>query len=526
MGVVIAALAVVAQQPPPPTVAEFAPQAQEMIEEAPDEQAGDIGRGGVPDGDGGETDEGSEAATSAEEERDVVDVSRVRQCVGDPPRQIEDPQSPPCVPYWSGDNGGATSRGVTGDQITIISPWPSAMGTVVSFFNHRFEFYGRKLVVREPQYTLGCDPASQRADATAADSYEPFAAGIYHNCLGAVSYNRELARRKIITVAEPMFTSVELKKLRPYVWQYAMENDLMLKNLGSWGCNRLEGQKASHAGLRGHVNMSTEVRKFAVVEGDGEYEDVQPDTKSLVQELEACGANFAGVFAADDNEVNLANLVIQLKEAEVTSVFCLCAYWRSGSIAVHASNQQYFPEWLLSSYGFNDYKSGITTYGGWPPEQREQILGLTFLPRLQPHDKRAAYWAYSEAQGEGSSGYNGDSEHRAHDDLAYRSLLLIASGIQMAGPNLTPETFEAGLQRTKFPNPDHPIMAGKVGFNGGSYAMTIDGAEFYWRNDAASPYTSDATPGSYCYVSGGERHSAPDWPKGGDPFVDPCDSGA
>src|SRR5581483_1230418 len=41
-------------------------------------------------------------------------------CVGSPPRQTEDPLSPPCVPYWRGDNGGATYQGVSASQIVVL----------------------------------------------------------------------------------------------------------------------------------------------------------------------------------------------------------------------------------------------------------------------------------------------------------------------------------------------------------------------------------------------------------------------
>ena len=46
----------------------------------------------------------------------------VKRCVGDPPRQTEDPQSPPCVAYWTGDNGGATWKGVTHTTVTVVTP--------------------------------------------------------------------------------------------------------------------------------------------------------------------------------------------------------------------------------------------------------------------------------------------------------------------------------------------------------------------------------------------------------------------
>src|SRR5688572_33485565 len=92
--VVIATLALSNRQPPPPSIAEFAPQAIENISDAPDEQSSSSGRAGGQ-GAGGLPTPSPEVSPGT-----VIHVPSVRRCVGDPPRQIEDPQSPPCVPYW------------------------------------------------------------------------------------------------------------------------------------------------------------------------------------------------------------------------------------------------------------------------------------------------------------------------------------------------------------------------------------------------------------------------------------------
>src|SRR5687768_80165 len=93
--VLLVSIALTVRQPPPPSIAEFAPQAVEQITDPSEEStAGRAARSGA---DAASADEalGAQATPS-------IDVPRVRRCVGDPPRQIEDPQSPPCVPYWSG----------------------------------------------------------------------------------------------------------------------------------------------------------------------------------------------------------------------------------------------------------------------------------------------------------------------------------------------------------------------------------------------------------------------------------------
>src|SRR5688572_17628614 len=139
--VLLATVALTARQPPPPTIAEFAPQAVENITDAPDDQSSSSGRAGGAGGAGGET------PTPPPVDAPVIEQARVRKCVGDPPRQIEDPQSPPCVPYWAGNNGGVTAPGVTRDLIRVAmrqSDFETA-DAIARFFNQRFEFYGRKI---------------------------------------------------------------------------------------------------------------------------------------------------------------------------------------------------------------------------------------------------------------------------------------------------------------------------------------------------------------------------------------------
>src|SRR4051812_32924222 len=45
---------------------------------------------------------------------------RTKHCVGTPPRQTDDPLAPPCVAYFTGDNGGATTRGVTAQEVRVL----------------------------------------------------------------------------------------------------------------------------------------------------------------------------------------------------------------------------------------------------------------------------------------------------------------------------------------------------------------------------------------------------------------------
>jgi hypothetical protein len=182
----VAAIALPASQTPPPAIAEFSPQAQQQITDAPPEQSSDLGEGegGSATGSGATTTTTSTTtttttvATTTPEAKEVIDPAAVRRCVGDPPRQTEDPQSAPCVNRpFVGDNGGATWKGVSANEIRIGIP---ANGTfakeLFAHFNARYEFYGRKLVavpLGSPGSVEGMVAEAIKADVVGGVSHQP-----------------------------------------------------------------------------------------------------------------------------------------------------------------------------------------------------------------------------------------------------------------------------------------------------------------------------------------------------------------
>src|SRR5688572_6723218 len=86
LAALLAVLAVTSRQTPPPTIAEFAPQAASRITDSVEGVVG--GANGS-----GQTSASDGSALGQDAAQPAIDVARVRQCVGDPPRQIEDPQS-------------------------------------------------------------------------------------------------------------------------------------------------------------------------------------------------------------------------------------------------------------------------------------------------------------------------------------------------------------------------------------------------------------------------------------------------
>ena len=530
-----------AAQQMPPAIAEFAPQAQHQIETAPPEQSSLFGNRGGGEG------SGPAAAPSPSPIPFAGSDAILKHCVGDPPRQTEDPQSPPCVAYWQGDNGGATSPGVSRDTIWIelssdcnTGQSGTTYNDLIRFFNKRFTFYNRTVKTYCLQSGNGNPTAANQrsdADGVAAQKPPPFAASLYRSSSGQY-YDAQLACAHHIIAA----TYVGIARARSYLdacpgylFEYPMDLDAEGFNEGQWACGRLVGRKAAHAaGNDSSVPprpLASLTRKFGII-FQPLYADEPGSPQSLREQLAACGYSVADrdvlidpvtdptASGVPEDPGKANNAVLQMKTDNITSVFCICNPWTYGAFTRAADNQSYYPEWLVDSYGGLDQWGYLQGIAQAAPDQLLHTFGITFKPRaVQPQVD--PYWMAQEEVDPGVT-LGRDAITVGVAEEVYRDLLLIMSGLQMAGPHLTPQTFQAGLERAVFPNPDTPLFAGHVGFAGNTYAMTVDAAEFWYSPSDPSPYTP-SSGGAVCYVDDGARHAAGEWPHGGDPFFkEPC----
>lgn len=98
----------------------------------------------------------------------------------------------------------------------------------------------------------------------------------------------------------------------------------------------------------------------------------------------------------------------------------------------------------------------------------------------------------------------------------YRTLLLLTSGIQAAGPRLTPASFAAGLQKVRFANPgagNARYYQARVAFGRGDFAMTDSLAVVWWGETAPSYGGGGSGPtGGWCYMRRGARFDGAAWP--------------
>ncbi len=511
----IAAIALPASQAPPPAIAELAPNAQEQITDAPIDQSSDFGQGdGGPGGGGATTTTSTTSTTTAASADGKIDRGRVRQCVGNPPRQTEDFHSPPCVNFFEGNNGGATSRGVTGDEIVVAVPVNNKFASLyTAYFNSRYEFYGRKLVIKA--VSGGGSPQGMVSLAVKVDKeVGAFASTtIGDNGGGEYVYYDELAKRGIVsTNGYPSAASeAHLASRHPYEWSYLPTFDFMGRSKAEWVCKALKGKLAEFAG--GAERAQT--RKFALVSSinlDGSGPDLAPivstlgncgidvrkDTYEIVRQQ---GDDAAGIQQAQD-------IVLKLQTAGVTTVICECHTQSSGLYLYPvATKQGYYPEWVFATYMYQAEDIHVQL---WDGAQMAHTFGLSWWNKQLTYQESPWYWALRDVD----PNFTWSNEPFDYYDARwlFNSFSLLAAGIQLAGPKLTPASFAAGLQRARFPNPNPgqpPYWQARVGFAGDH--TFINDASLVWA-DKSQPSTWANVPGTLCYGNGGRRYTLGEWP--------------
>jgi hypothetical protein len=544
---VIATVALVARPAAPPAIAEFAPQAIEQIKDAPPGQSSKFGAGGegacldALDTECGTPEQRQAAAasstTTTTTPENVIEVPRVKRCIGDPPRQIEDPQSPPCVPYWKGENGGATSKGVTATEIKIA--WPSTfpnenVARFTRFFNNRFQFYGRKLVVEEYGVTGGfygsSDPAGMIADAVKVDEeMHAFASVSYpFGRRQTQQYYDELARRKIITADSTTTVKTERenydrKEFEGYQWGFQPALDEVERNLVAWICGSLVGKPPVHAGreFQGTPANPAPNRTFGVIVQQQHSESAE--SAPLVEGLTRCASKpEVTTINLDDTTTDPSpNIVARYQTAKISSLLCVCDNDAYGKVMSAADNAQYEPEYLLlGALGQNDDSNYAHKH--FPPTAFPHLFGMEGNNKINPVTDSPWFWAMKEADPNVQAANYGNFSlgYTLANHEQYQQMLLLASGIQMAGPNLTPETFKAGLMKAEFPNPGAgaaPYYQARVGFGPGNHTMIQDFALVWYDTNRKSD--SLGVPGTQCYVGKGSRWSLTTWtPVGAERF--------
>lgn len=517
---VLAAVALVVQPPAPPGIAEFAPSAAKPIEQAPQRQSSQFGSGA--DVECAETQKCMPASASptvlpSPSMSALAGVPSALRCYRWPDGSVTqtfDRQSPPCIAAWDErrGNGGATTRGVDGRTVRVA--WPAPKGSwgtynnflapMLRFVNAHYQFYGRKLVIEPVEFPLPQSESARRSLAAQVVEQRVFATTT-HGDDGSPSFPLAAAQRHVVTVltnSHPTLREHQLRDHAPYLWAVTPTAEAVQRNAAEFGCTSLVGRRAEWAG----AGSSDKLRRFVLGYTAPYGGAPEPLTEPLADGLRGCDAEVKAVRFDDgaDGVVRRQQLV-DLSRDGWTTVFWVGHGSGLNQVPRDASSIGYQPEWIELE--------GTTASGrsvGIPPEQRAHLMSM------RPWNKSLLRAEYPGAQAWQIGGGKGQPPSSGWGNAFYRPLALLAAGIQMAGPNLTPQAFRAGLEQTTFPNPgagSAPLYQASVGFTDGDATFADDYAIAWWDERVQDPDTAAGERGGYCYYGRGRRFRLGGWPR-------------
>ena len=451
-----------------------------------------------------------------------------QQPCADRPVQIPgDPYSPPCFEF-SGDNGGATAKGVTPEEIIVsarilnekgfqqtlatlagaeIVDGPADVKRTISalaeYFNSRMQFYGRKLSIRfydgrgsGVNELQGAGQAEAEADAiTVAEEIGAFA-----EINGASApFADALARKQVIAFGTPYLSRNWHVDRRPYNWSVATDCSIIVESVGEFANQTLANKPAVFAG----PGLKDKPRKFAAFSPENPWYIDCVDQGIAIAETAGNKIDQRITYRLDIDSMSnqAASIISKLKSEGVTTILCGCDPIMPIFLTTKAAEQGYNPEWVVAGTAFSDIDIVGQLY---EQDQWSRAFGVSFLSSFLPIESGIGYSAYKSVR---------DDEPAFAVELIYSQMYMLALGIHMAGPNLTPESYEQGM----FAYPGGTGPFGTWGFDADSYTPTQDYRVIWWDPETVSPMNGKR--GGYLESYDGRRFKKGDLPASDQPPV-------
>lgn len=477
----------------------------------------------------------------------VGETPVTKRCVGSPPRQSEDPLSPPCVAHFQGDNSGATHAGVSEDEITVLiymdsarcegatsrgfeCPTPGSLidlqaapqdddhssvrilRAYMAHFNDRFQTYNRTVHGWAYYDRAGTQGAATSEDrrAEAAElmaELEPFAVMPY-----AVTYNvdflDEVVNRGALTFGSLGAQPASFYRQHPgRIWSFLPSIEQQANVFTDFVCTMIAPYPTEFSGNLGENGQS---RIFGLLRTSDErkqnlirYGDV------IQQQLEDCGIEFevtatyprAGSIYETDNQQAASQNMPTFASRGVTTIIRSQGMetWHSRV----AGSMGYQPEWIIAGDGQSEGSTPATFQDQETWDDHAWVV--TSLPLAKPNDQRMCDRALREGAPDMPKE---DRDFSCDYRTYYEDLRMLFTGIQTAGPRLTPETLDQGLHAIPAVQSVDPTVPACF-FEPGDYTCIKDAAVGHWDADAAR---TEVVNGCWIMASGANRWFAGAWP--------------
>jgi Periplasmic binding protein len=464
--------------------------------------------------------------------------------------QFDSPYAPPCVPKFTGNNGGDTSNGVTRTTITLAQrEFPNAADTeeieaeakaagaaipqvisqvqqvFLNYFNSVYNLYGRKVVIKpyvtQASFTteeLGQGQAQACADADAiANQMHAFGeSGITNGDSygGTGPFSQCAAEDHLVEFnGNPYFDESSFEKLNPYVWNITQDCTRISSAEAEVVSTMMAGKKAIFAGS---ASLRSSTRKFAAfVPNVPQYLNCEKNFINLVEHKyhiakSALSPSFNYNLDIATFQQSAQQAIIQFKAAGVTTIICSSDPFSLGLLTKAAAAQNYHPEWFMTGAALTDLDQtaqGLYDYA--------EIDGHMFgISESSPSTSTTGPASLAGRLYQRLTGH----EIPKGTDGNYAELVEIFDALQAAGPDLTPANLARGfhaLPTLGAPSYQYGSWSWNTGPTGTAGAGDHTGGEdarfVYWDGTKTSPL--NGVKGTFVAAFGGKRFTLGHWPK-------------
>jgi hypothetical protein len=438
--------------------------------------------------------------------------------------------APECYAPFTGDNGGATTRGVTGDTIKVVFYQTPETDPVIDFitreiqvddtnaedaatldgfnefYSNYFETYGRKI---EIEYFVGTgpsnDPVAARADAVTIANKEPFA--VLGGPLLVPDFADELAARQVLCIScTPAQSSEFYEQRSPYVWGVGNSGQQAQTHSSEYISKRLARKNAEWAG---DPALQSQERKFGLIYLSTSEESEQT-IRAFEDDLAENGVDVAvslSYASPVDLQTSAPSYIAQLKEAGVTTVMFSGDPIAPQPLTNAATSQNYRPEWYITSTALADTTAFARTYD---QDQWSHAFGVTTLAARVDPSISGTLFLWDWYFGTPSPTVTGGA-------VTVPILNTLYAVVQGMGPTVTPENFKAALfaaAPTQRAVSQPSLSWGDKGiWPYDDYLGIDDATELWWDPTSTGPDEIQRNgTGMYRYVDGGKRYLPGGWP--------------
>ena len=320
------------------------------------------------------------------------------------------------------------------------------------FISKRYELYGRKLEVEFIQGNCPTTPPNYdlcNAEAQAVAKKKPFAIVWGTPLYGSVFDIWKNAG--IISLGGWQFDDTFFNNRRPYRYDPWMNGTEEGAHIAEYYCKKMAKASADHAGSVIHPTIGgrNTPRKLGIITPEVDANTLA--AKRVIAAVKKCGGAVTDGPYTYESNINTATqqtetTVTKLIQDKVTTVACMCDPIAPAFLTAGMSGNAYFPEFLLTGAQFTDADLVGRLYD---KQVMRHAFGISLVPQQVALDvaDTARVW-----QAEGNSGHP-CGKNGCGINWSYVNLL--GTAIHLAGPNLTPITFEKGLR------PCHPTVGGR-----------------------------------------------------------------